>query len=560
MKKKLETLLLEGDTKGTGIYDNINWHVHFEDDNTSDNSKLISLHESFHSYLNNSTIYGLILKIYTYSFKETSDAKYKEILFSLIEKCTLVHEVFATYLSISVMSPIHNYNDGKIALLEGYREYYQYYDKANELLKGIEGKYLRQHCLTSLLRAILQDKSILDKVLINAQDLDLNKIEKAAFPNARLAVIQQEINNGFWEDVLTTFFVNYTNEEEFALIQNSKIEDKSYKDLIQPKYDLLSENLYAFIYEEVKSVLDKNKKSTLDFNEHLEFINDLLGIANRNYSLKQSKNPFVKNPNPENLEFSILSNFQNEIFYITTSLIRAHFLILSKIKMENWELLRVGTISYEHFFIVVRTPKSLLSQYLFSEDDKKKIESLNLQPLVMIRRSALINGQREIEFFLITHPNEIFLLKKKANIKVVCNISLKSFFYKKWYETWFKTLKNQTIYSVLFNLTPFVHLAQLKSQFDKFYYQTATMIVENKKYNTILLYGRQGNESLLFVMPCSTTTASSINYYIQQNLADDKFIFDKSFSSEVSWQVVVTMGHLFREEHYFDFQVLPNDY
>jgi hypothetical protein len=108
--------------------------------------------------------------------------------------------------------------------------------------------------------------------------------------------------------------------------------------------------------------------------------------------------------------------------------------------------------------------------------------------------------------------------------------------------------------SVLFDLSPFTHFQAWGRQ-KKFQvsFETITADGGNARQSVFACRPETGR-SPTFLAPCSPVLTQALTYYLTE-VAAGKEIFEKRlpFEEADAWSLQVTLGHLFREETFFDF-------
>ena len=102
----LRRLLMAASTPGaSGEYEHADWSVSFEPNTDSALQYLVSVHESMHAALNDSTAFGTLLHVYSHLFRNGVDStRSGAILDELIGSCLESHEAFATWTSVVMVN------------------------------------------------------------------------------------------------------------------------------------------------------------------------------------------------------------------------------------------------------------------------------------------------------------------------------------------------------------------------------------------------------------------------------------------------------------------------
>lgn len=556
-------LLEDGRSENTGSFNHANWQVSLSGDTTSSVSRLVTLHESLHSDLNDSTAFGTILHVYAYIVRNLDEQHYVNILNRLVYGCRTTHECFATYLSVLILTNTTESELSSLEIIKDYPDYLPYYQTAEFLCEGFKGGYLKYHAVSVSLRICMQGDAIKKLLDIGIEKFKISNFRHMDFPDTILNAVKAIVVDDYWEKVLLDAYTESPDLDGWDIVFASENDKSLYTKATSSEYDYISKYLMHYFYNRLLQDLSQKGIVVLAFDEHLNYIDEMLNIANEMLpNSSKSIRPLYANNNRYSDESLVVHNFQYERFYVASDPIEAKIYNIKEVPKDDWKHLSSGDKEHEHFFIVSRYMNYLQEQYLIKNIDTG-MEVDSHMPQIFLRRSAIDENtnQRMVELFLIEKMNTLNELHEKfPNIPIVSNISMATLADDDWFSLWYNDIWSYSEVSILFDLSPFLHFDvwQEKDEFDIHYF-TITIEVDQKKYYVFVCMPQTSLKNI-YLIPCSSVVGSSFVYYIRELMKNNsRFIESKDFLIENQWIINVSLGHLFREEYFFDFYLYTDN-
>jgi len=162
-----------------------------------DNRRITFLHEYTHQCLNTSTNYGMLINRVVKNLSSNDD---NELLLNfLIENCRTIHEMLATFFSITAY--------GKVDLISNYPEEYQRYYHAADKIASLKfnNAFLKIYYFQSICRLAMMNNTLID--CIHNKDFSFKYISSIFspedYPSYRFNLIIDMLENIPQETILT---------------------------------------------------------------------------------------------------------------------------------------------------------------------------------------------------------------------------------------------------------------------------------------------------------------------------------------------------------------------
>ncbi|MCI0494230.1 hypothetical protein L0Z72_04420 [candidate division KSB1 bacterium] len=567
----LEDLLFRTEaTEPFGSYHFTCWDVKFDPAPESIIPELISLHEYFHSQLNNNTLYGTVLHIYAHLVQNIENSSYYQtILAELIRKCKGVHESYATYLSFYIANrkgAADHYVDPE-AFLKNNQRYLDYFKQAKKLAPEFSQGHLNYCAVTSVLRACMQGTAIFHTLMANQLNefVPAQQLRWRDFPESRFEQLKEIITLEFWDTVWRAMQREGKLLPGWDLIVAAEQNPELYVLTLKPEFDPAIDFIELFCYHSVRQQFIKLGLETCDYNGHIEPTKMLLEKADARLPRTKARRAMITANNAQTpVEKLTVWDFENEKFINTPRPITAIFAKLVDIPTVDWQMLFAGSQPDEHYYLVSRLPFRMLQQFQFSAEDSNYLASLPNAPLVYVQSSRVVE-ERIVEIFLIESPGEFekFLHNISKSRLIVASLSMASVGNETWYRDWYDLLRQHSYSTVLMDVSPFHHFDRWLAQ-DEFqvkYHSINCTVEGDQVYQVFACQPQTGQLNDIFLAPCSTIVNRSLFYYIQNIINNPvRFLCDETFIIHPPNARVlpIILGHLFREEHFFDFNAGTN--
>jgi hypothetical protein len=533
-----------------GAYDHRGWSL-FERSGSSDPrfSQYVSVHESLHEGLSASTAYGSILNIYAdLAFHDVQ--RYRWLYDSLEDRARTTHECYATYVALLVLS--QGRPDGIVSPSD---DYFSYLQLATRLVGGTKSLYLQYHALTALARICMQTdciETILSKGLERFCPADL---EVRSYPDARLKLLLPVATASFWDTAFDEATASARGLAGWEMLQAACSGTDSQHLSLPEENDPLSHHLMEFLYGFLATELRKQGVNSLTFNGHQIYTKRLIVAGEEVVPLTSRKAPPLRAISTESDEEVLLSSFERERLVLLQNPVAASFSYLADVPRHRWRELVAGSGDGEHVFIVSRLPDRLLQQHKFPSLTEDLLKAQCREPLIALRRSAVANGDRFVDYFVVQEPDELdsLIAHFQGHIPLVANLSFATMTMDSFVSRWLGRLQALGQVSFLFDRYPFAHFKAWAQDgtFDVVY-TTITCNIDGAVRSAFACQPQIG-QSPIFLLPCSEAYCAALNYFVQTVLgSSDRFRSELSFLGPEASSLNITMGHLFREEASFD--------
>jgi hypothetical protein len=538
-------LLLNGEPlRPSGAFDHATWKVVVPDDGLGVEARYASLHESLHDDLSSSTSFGSLLFLMSAHGRKTQNTS---VFRSLIEKCRLTHECFATFIASLLVAP----NDW-IEIARHYPVYRDYFSLARSLTDGFEGSFMRYHAVTSACRICMQG-SVLQPLLKSGPAAFFpGMLRSLDYPDTRLRLLLRYLNKGFWQRVFTELSLKCEGLPGWdRVLESERLPGKDSSDLYQD-CDHASMAIMHSFYETLASVLQRNGAVSLSFNGHQEQTTQLIhqyGLHGRS----GEQLPFRAAP-PGEHDAILVSNFANERFYTRSSRMQATVVRFRDIPVADYATLASGPEDLLHIFLVARLTTDLLEQYDCVEDDHRSLVESSDSVLCCIRRAALVNGERVVELVIFDEPSQLRALGAQIDtIPIFANLSFAALANVNWRDEWFSSLTACTEFDILFDLAPFEHFQVWSGRKEPVRWTVMDVESRGRRFNVFACV-RGEPPSPCFIMPCSEVVCGALAHYLLELLPSDSAVtHDPGIAEQYAALLKITIGHLLGEECLFHF-------
>lgn len=542
----------------SGSFDHRTWNTYSGIESESTLVQLTSLHEGFHNELNNLTLYGSALQIFAHLAQYHKENKYHRVINGLVSRCKQAHEIYATFLSCSVISNGFDRSiDIEKNLLQNHQSYISYYRQGLHLVKSFNGSYLQELALGSIIISCFQDKDLIDSLLVDVRSFEINQIRNRHFPESRLRLIATEMPKDLLRNAFNTFAEAHKEHEGIAVFLKTEVNPFSYREAIADKFDNLQQLLNNHFITTLASWLEIYEYRTLPLSSNLPLLKDFYQQAND--LLDSNVNLLVINDDAFNYERNVLLNFTAERYVVRKEPMEAHLYTLESFDESDWCKFSVGAGNDKHYFVVSRMPERIINQYNFNDEAKKWLTSHIGHPLVFLRRRVINESQniKVVELFHIANTKVLEAFRKNIERPIVSNISMHTWAIEKWASEWIISLSDEITETILFDLPPHAQLENLFGENKLVRINKAWLRHKEYRHCALIIESQidENFESPLFFMPASLVTCNVVSSYMLNNLGNSLVQENDEFMNRNSWLINIVMGHLFNETYYFDFNV-----
>lgn len=505
-------------------------------------AQMLDVHEALHVQLDESTAFGALLNAVAFAARNLpDDARLGRLLGHLVSGCRLVHESHATYLSLLVVGD----GQASLDLLVDNPLYRLYHDQAAALAVGLSGGYLRRHAVGAALRACMQGDAAalaLQRGLENFRAADLRG---AAWPDAILRRLAARLRRDTWTGALEQARRDRPDLPGWEAIAASEADPGLYRGLMREEYDVTSDYLLARFHAVVQALVPGIR----GFDDHLPLIEPLIAAAERRVPAGRVRMPLRAAPPGATPAVEILRTFKGARVILRSKPMSAALRPLPP--TERADELVVGIEAQAHLFVVVRHADRLQEQHTWPEGGPPG------GPVTAIRRAVRHeDGSRVLEYHLLPGPDVLDELcaALPAGLPVIASVSMAVFGDAAWSSAWLERLDRAALLSVLIDLDPYEHLERWSNQAG-LAFDFATMLLPDDHVPNRVFVLHPADSRTLLLAPCSHTVAQSLVYFLRTCIRrPDVFREDTAFLAGADRNAVgVLLGHLLREETFFDF-------
>lgn len=545
-QQDLFELLMANQSQPQGSYDHHSWQVLGHGQAASEQAMIVSVHESMHHLLNNTSAYGLRLMVLAQLVKQQAVAE--SVLIDQVVACRTVHEVWATCSSLLMVSP--QWFDEAI-FEQLYPGYGQYVAIGKQILAGIEGYHLCYPLLNACIRVCMQSASLLTQL----SEKNLFALDYADTPNRRLNNLLKLLNQTFWRQVLDDFYsFHNTDKAVQSYLALPSGTNMSVIEQGESDYDRVLVLLADFAYRAIDNLV--GKQDTLPLDGHLQYIESLIRQVDEHYSDFGGAD-LVK---ADEREVSGLSQFESEAVVFDQIARPAAIVELSEFSAQDWPLLLSKTDKVEYLYISSRITERLLEQYMFSESDADKLR-LRYPDFVnaIVLRQPLERFEDEFAllFVVIERPKQLEALGEQYSM--LANVSLLLFSDSLW-QQWYDILRAHANVTLLLDLPPSRHLSYLLAYDQVFYHLYYLDTDALNSVHLTLVCMEEGRVGTIVFVPCGLVTGHLlIDYMRQQSPIFKPWDIEASGNAELVWLCRLVMSRL-ADECRFDFKALESNY
>jgi hypothetical protein len=257
----LAAVLLRGVTDGSGDaeadYDSLA-QLSREPGETSERTLLAVTHEAMHAGLNATTAFGVFLSAYAVLAHDSPS--YSKGLQSLVEKCRRVHEAYATYESVWLVT------SGDAKVLAPYPSYELSYREASSLVSLPDSSLAKKLMIEAAVRASMQPKGV-ESLLEHNLPLEPSRWLRARDePDGRFSILRYKADDAFWTAAWSrcAAAVDAPGWRKLA----AKEEGDPTRVIGDDEDGEIAETVGRLLYEEVSKLLARHNVATLEYDEH----------------------------------------------------------------------------------------------------------------------------------------------------------------------------------------------------------------------------------------------------------------------------------------------------
>jgi len=539
-------LLTVSKSRPEGRYNHATWEIKTRAEVDSNAALIASVHEAMHDQLNNCTAYGLVLIVVAHLAREGAINKKK--LSSVVGHCLNAHEIFATYTSLLIVS--------ETSILQGlieqdYPRYAKYVKQAQYLMQGVEKNHIQYPLINSLIRVCFQNPAL--RGYLNNDNLLAMKATDS--PNRRLILLSRYLNAQRLQSWLHEFVETHDNPDEARRF----IEAKNDLGLIMAEeegFNIMGQSLSNYVYEAIRT--DEGVGfAVMGSDEHLVFLDDLLSYADKLAPMATATMPIVADKDYDKI--NAISMFESEAVLFNDDILPAVTVPFAEFPCEDWSKLLVHADGDAYLYIISRITERFVSQYAFSEEDKRELLERYPDFVVAIPVKQVKGNEPYMLLVVLDSPEQIEVLDKEQ-YPMLANSSMLLTSDVLW-APWYDCLASYSSHTLLFDLSPSVQLERSLGIYEAVYYQSFHLQTDAGEFAFIILIGKGKNMATgVFFMPCSAVMSNLLLDNFQYKAKGYRLLdLEKDVSEDLQWLLRVQMTRLLDESR-FDFKAVSSQY
>ncbi|MEM1300087.1 MAG: hypothetical protein AAGH68_12505 [Pseudomonadota bacterium] len=519
-------------------------HVQAGADPRSATDRMVSLHELYHSYLNDTTGYGLCL-IMAGALTNHDPGRYGNVLAVLMAGALKTHESFAT--AASIFGAAGGWFDE--TLLDGYPDYARYLNTWRSFLDAAPHPILAYQAIENTARAVMQTGLVEDLSRCAVKEW-LEQAFTAAAPDQRLTSLLSPA----FAKVLFRVTVDETlpGGPELTALLDGEMSHEAFRDAfrtgdLDPALDALGHAYYRLAQHRLRA----DNETCLDYNGHQEFTEALIEqtAAVVGDALRRSYRAPTQSENELDL---IIGDFVQERLLLNEHPYPALLIPSTQVQEEKQAAMPVGPAEGGWVQLIALPAPKAAALYRF--DPESAGELTKAPQLTAIRRRAVNDDATlsHIELFSLVAPDDLREISAHwgAIEAIVPIVSMTTLQDEAWRAVWLNVFEAFGDMPVLMDRNPFSWMEGLaERREDKVDVGRIRMAMEDTdppQFFEIFCWRPRGSGFLLFT-PCSAAVAGALA--AQAKRWPETFIEDTGFIDAERTLLQRALSHVTREEH-----------
>lgn len=541
--------------EGGGEFNHLVWQVHptFRNGNVSD--QLSSLHEWTHHELNNVSSYGLLLTYFAFLARHSDShrERFAELLLQLVARCQIVHEVYATWYSVELLT-------GKFSLDEILPklppDYLAYHQLGEGLVNDIESSFLRQQAFLTIVRSCFEAPTFAQFNCNEAELFQLIDIRGRDFPDSRLRFVTRNMAPALF----TMWSFEYCDTSHDGTIRTAltRTRHEDFFDQSLQEADASLARFLKWLSEKWNRWLSDHGVPTNVYESHLAMVPVLVDDMNRRCTSAAVTHPLQATSAPHDSAAVLLEQMESEIVRLRPVPIPGELIPMSALPQSVWQHLPVG--QPPHLFIQARSLDDIKRQHHI-------VESITLDelrngigdPLVFVRWRCSPGemAEEKVHLLYLQQPEELRELRSATlGVPAYGLISSALNVDSSWWNEW---LDPSVLWVSKIDHSLSVFLNRHCFRQEEVRYSTATLREGERLVHFITFLTRSAGESRwgLYIGFCGEHTAKACVQFITHKFGSDKFVFDREpFEGDLALALSVVATHMMRDEFFFSFNQL----
>ena len=513
-------------------------------DRASAVAQMVSWHEGFHAFLNESTCHGNAMLL-AGALADAGHPGFKELVDRMIDVSLITHETYATIASVSAASR------GAInpALLDGYPTYQPLFASFEAAFPNAHRPVLSVMTLASCARAAMQTpiyETLQALSCAEWPDLDLEII---GLPDGRFALLMEP--SSISKAIAAMEAVLLKTGGHLAEIASPRIDAVTERQIWNKTETATMEVVAKAAFDTFAEILTEQGYRPYSFDGQKQGAAELVAKIEA-WSGDSLKTRFQTPSSRHEDEVAFFVGFRREQLILHDGPLPAIFASLATHQASVAESFILGTD--EQRWVQLITMPQAKARFLYKPlEGRELLEGATDGVIAALRRRWAPEGREpRVEMLLLPPQDAPAVLKnfKSVDILAVCTLSV--LYAANWVRTWLLSAEGPVQrMAVLIDTDPFalierhgdrgaeLHLIYLKAQFDS----------SRDAHTEVLCFAVHDEPDVLYFTPCSTPFRQSVIEYAERRFPNTHF--DSGFLSPWHSTLRRIIGHTLREEGRF---------
>lgn len=515
--------------RARGVFSQFGWRLYQGAAADGIDTRLASFHELHHDRLQVTTAHGFLTHALSALATETGDSRWRALLAGVQSASRRVHEQFATWCSTAML------NLTREELADQLPGYVAYYDDVERLVSAAPGIYLRSHLVHAVHRAAMQTDVlglVADRGLKHFRLADLDRGRR---PDWRVAQLR-DTPTAYAGSLATAVDERWRDDERWRRLLDMPLSEP----LFAVELDDIWNDVNRRAYDAVRVALDEIGVSTLDYDGHTAWTEEVLGQARALAGTRLGVRLTSEAPDRADADVAIFS-MEGERLVIRDRPLPARVVTAAPGEMV------AGEAPYEHVYVSVRSAARLAAQWRLDDPLAMGGEEV----VAVVRQTLPLAEGRIVQVRTIGDPREL----ESCRHIVAGDISMAAYGEPEIAERWGPVLEPARS-AVLIDLQLSYHL-RLWLRDGSASIRYAVLNAERTGRTTMVLVLQRvtaEGRSRVFLTPASDLLVRSVRAWLADTGLDARAALDSTLIEENGSMLQIVLGHLLGEEYVFDFQ------
>lgn len=422
------------ESEASGVNNHRNWTSSPGKKHRDMLAHLVSIHESYHTMLNSTSAYGLLLLAYSQGAKNAlkDQEKFGAVFRLLMPSCAFTHEWGATFPSMMVMLA-EGFAGDVNEMLSRFPNYTVHYDAAEALVKDIPGYHLKQLVILMATGAAMQGKAVGEAALRHPLDFSLSMVRAVDLPDNRLKKIRQQFSPADIRRLAEDLLQEVTGSEYEAFVKHELTAPRQPAYATSPIFQAVTGAISLHFYKAFQDFFDRQSLATYGFEEHMNYGAQLIQTLEPYFDQEKSKDFFEVSP--YDLERLSLATMETEAITLADPKRQCYLLFPGQVhEALRLDLLRGDAL--RNLVVMFRHSLAIRKQYQFRESAHDAWLGQNSRTICFVRTVINMDGLVVVVIIPFEDPGSlgVFLEGRPAGTNVIGCFSLTAFEDRRWWE------------------------------------------------------------------------------------------------------------------------------